>query len=108
MGFTKLTPKQFPKRKAGRHPELKEKDIVEVKWVDATSSSKWYDELCERPILCITLGYFEKYVYSKELGDYLVLSGSYSEFGCVSNQSSIPVPNIEEIRVVSKGEPSDK
>ena len=108
MGFTRLTPKQFPKRKAGRHPELKEKDIVEVKWVDATSSSKWNTEVDECPVWCITLGYFEKFDYSKELGDYLVLSASWSEMTYVSHQSSIPVPNIEEIRVVSKGEPSDK
>lgn len=103
MGFTKLEPKQFPKKKAGRHPELKEKDIVEVKWVDATSSSSWCVDLSECPIHCITLGYFERYDYSKELGDYIVLSGSYSELGHVSHLSSVPLPNIEEIRVVSKG-----
>ena len=106
MGFTKMTPKQFPKRKSGRFPELKEKDIVEVKWVDATSSSSWCVDLSECPVHCITLGYFERYDYSKELGDYVVLSGSYSELGHVSHLSSVPLPNIEEIRVVSKGEKS--
>lgn len=104
MGFTKMTPKQFPKRGAGRSPELREKDIVEVRWIDATSSSRWYDDIIECPVHCITLGYFERYDYSKELGDYVVLSGSYSELGHVSHLSSIPLPNIEAIRVVSKGE----
>ena len=106
MGFTKMTPKQFPKRKSGRFPELKEKDIVEVRWIDATSSSRWYDDITECPVHCITLGYFERYDYSKELGDYIVLSGSHSELGHVSHLSSVPLPNIEEIRVVSKGESS--
>lgn len=95
--------KQPPKKK-GRLKELEHLDVVEVKWIDATSTSRWTrDPASEEPIEAVTLGYLEGFRCDKKYGDFLVLKGSEEETGSKALISSIPVPNITEFRIISRG-----
>ena len=93
------------KRLKGRLKELEHLDIVEVKWVDATSHGGWTtDKINEEPIEALTLGYLDRVDYgNKKYGDYIVLRSSEAETGTKALLSSIPLTYIREIRLVSKG-----
>ena len=96
-----------PPQKKGRLTELEHLDVVEVKWIDATSCSRWTrSSVDEEPIEAVTLGYLEGFRYDKKYGDFLVLKGSEAESGTKAMLSSIPVPNITEFRLISRGKKS--
>ena len=89
----------------GRLKELEHLDIVEVKWVDAASAAGWLTEraYCQT-MLCSSVGYFDGVYGDKEHGDQIHLYADKSlENKDYARTHGIPIENIREIRLVSKG-----
>ena len=92
------------KKLRGRIKELSHLDIVEVKWVDATSHGGWSNSpVDEEPIECVTLGYLDRVDSKPRYGSYMVLRSSEGETGAKALISSIPSAYIREVRLISKG-----
>ena len=93
------------KRLKGRLKELEHLDIIEVKWVDAASGIGWKDEnsFCQT-ILCSSVGYFDGVYGDKAHGSQIHLYADKSlENKSYARTHGIPIENIKEIRLVSKG-----
>ena len=100
-----MSRQKIPKKIPGRLKELEHLDIVEVKWIDATSHGGWStNKINEEPIEALTLGYLDRVeTGDKRYGDYVVLRSSEAETGTKALISSIPTAYIREMRLVSKG-----
>lgn len=96
---------KLPKKLKGRLKEAKHLDVVEVKWIDATSTSGWQPvkTYCQT-LLCHSVGYFDG-VYDGEDGKpQLHIYGDRGfDNKTIARCHGVPIENIREFRIVSKG-----
>lgn len=99
------------KAKPGRIEEAKHLDLIEVRWVDASSEAAWMSPSEYSPLAtCVSVGYFDEVLADRNTGEKVL-----SMFGDTTakpklnaRHHSIPLHNVIEVRVVSKGEPVGK
>jgi hypothetical protein len=96
------------KAKTGRIEQAAHLDLIEFKWVDASSQAAWmspneYSALA----VCISCGYFDEIIVDKITGEkVLSVFGDTTERPKLNaRHHSVPLKNVIEVRVVSKGEP---
>lgn len=94
------------KAKPGRIEQATHLDLIEVEWVDASSTASWMSQKSYSPLsMCYSVGYFDS-VETHELTGKKVLSmyGDFTEAPKLNGRHhSIPIQNIVSVRIVSKG-----
>lgn len=98
---------KLPKKLSGRIKEAKHLDVVEVKWIDAASTNGWQSikTYCQA-LLCYSVGYYDG-VYEGEGGHkqlHIYSDGDIRKRD-IARCHAIPVENVKEFRIVSKGKP---
>lgn len=96
------------KAKLGRIEQAAHLTLIEIKWVDASSQSAWMSPNEYSPLAkCVSVGYFDEIMVDRETGEKML-----SLFGDTTDKPklnarhhSVPLKNVVEVRVVSKGEP---
>ncbi len=86
-----------------RFLELKDRDLVEIKWIDASAHGGWYLPGVDTPVEVISLGYLSAIDSSPQYDEYISIYSSFTETGTRGNIQSIPLSCVREIRIISKG-----